>query len=109
MRHTPHSLLSGVLIEDPKKGCADTSISKMPIIERSSKTLSLSNYERRKEELVATLLSIAERDGFSALTDHGITEAEITTIFAMSERFFALPGEVKENYPFERSKISNLH
>jgi len=80
----------------------------MPIMERSLKALSLINYETCKEELVETLLFIAEHDGFFALTDHGITEEEIMTMFAMSEKFFALPREVKGKYPFERSKVSKI-
>jgi isopenicillin N synthase-like dioxygenase len=77
----------------------------MPIIERALKTLSLLDYEKRRPELVAQLLSIAEHDGFFALTDHGINEEEITAMFAMSEKFFSLDSEVKARYPFERAKV----
>jgi isopenicillin N synthase-like dioxygenase len=77
----------------------------MPIVDRPLKTLSLKDYERRTPELVAQLLSIAEFDGFFALTDHGITEEEVTAMFAMSEKFFSLPSEVKGKYPFERTKV----
>jgi len=77
----------------------------MTIVDRPIATLSLKNYDSRQQELVAQLLSIAEHDGFFALTDHGITDQEIQTMFAMSEKFFSLPPETKSKYPFERSKV----
>ena len=77
----------------------------MTIIDRPIATISLRDYESRKEELVSQLLSIAENDGFFALTHHGISDQEIQTMFAMSEKFFSLPPETKSKYPFERSKV----
>jgi len=81
----------------------------MAILERPLQTLSLVNYETRKSELVAQLISIAENDGFFALTDHGISEEEIATMFAMSKKFFALPESIKSKYPFERTKVRTTH
>ena len=80
----------------------------MTIIDRQIATLSLKDYETRQQELVSQLLSVAESDGFFALTDHGITDQEIQTMFAMSEKFFSLSPEIKAKYPFERSKVSSL-
>jgi isopenicillin N synthase-like dioxygenase len=77
----------------------------MAIIDRPIATISLKDYESRRQELVSQLLSIAENDGFFALTDHGITDQEIQIMFAMSEKFFSLPPETKSKYPFERSKV----
>ena len=77
----------------------------MLVVERALKTLSLKDYERRTPELVAQLLSIAEFDGCFALTDHGIAEEDIKAMFVMSEKFFSLLSQVKEKYPFERTKV----
>ena len=77
----------------------------MAIVDRQIATLSIRDYESRKEDLVSQLLSIAENDGFFVLTDHGITSHEIQTMFAMSEKFFSLSTETKSKYPFERSKV----
>lgn len=77
----------------------------MTIIDRQIATISLKDYETRQQELVSQLVSVAESDGFFALTDHGITDQEIQTMFAISERFFSLPPSIKAKYPFERSKV----
>jgi isopenicillin N synthase-like dioxygenase len=77
----------------------------MTIVDRPIATISLRDYDSRKQELVSQLVSIAENDGFFGLTDHGITDQEIQTMFAMSEKFFSLPPETKSKYPFERSKV----
>jgi hypothetical protein len=78
----------------------------MTIIERPLVSISLANYSSRKTELVSQLISVAEESGFFALTDHGITEDEISHMFAKSESFFSLPESIKEKYPFERTKVT---
>lgn len=77
----------------------------MTVEERPLVTISLANYENRLPELVQQLVSVAEESGFFALTDHGITEEEIQGMFAMSQKFFSLPEDVKAQYPFERAKV----
>jgi len=77
----------------------------MTIVERPLVAISLKDYENRKPELVKQLVSAAEDSGFFALTDHGITEEEITNMFAMSEKFFALDKSIKSKYFFEREKV----
>ena len=77
----------------------------MTILERPLVTISLADYESRKDELVSQITSVAEESGFFALADHGISESEITTMFTKSESFFALPTTVKSKYPFERTKV----
>jgi isopenicillin N synthase-like dioxygenase len=77
----------------------------MIILERPLVTISLANYESKKDELVSQITSVAEESGFFALTDHGISESEITTMFTKSESFFSLPTTVKRKYPFERTKV----
>jgi hypothetical protein len=81
----------------------------MTIIERPLVSISLANYSSRKTELVSQLISVAEESGFFALTDHGITEDEISHMFAKSESFFSLPESIKGNYPFERTKVTPSH
>ena len=80
----------------------------MAIEERPLVTISLANYEERKPELVGQIISAAVDSGFFALTDHGITEEDITSAFAMSEKFFSLDPSVKSKYPFERTKATTF-
>jgi isopenicillin N synthase-like dioxygenase len=77
----------------------------MTILERSLVTISLQNYDSRKDELITQLITAAEESGFFAPTDHGITEQEISDMFATSHQFFSLPEEVKTKYYFERMKV----
>jgi non-haem dioxygenase in morphine synthesis N-terminal len=77
----------------------------MTILERPLVTISLQNYDSRKEELITQLITASEESGFFALTDHGITETEISNMFVMSKRFFSLPEKVKTKYHFEGMKV----
>jgi isopenicillin N synthase-like dioxygenase len=80
----------------------------MTIFERPLVTISLANYESRKDELVSQITAVAEESGFFAPTGHGIPESDITTMFTKSESFFSLPTPVKSKYPFERTKAHPL-
>ena len=44
-------------------------------------------------------MEAAETAGFFTLIDHGITIDEINAQFALSEKYFALPAEVKGRIP----------
>ncbi|KAI1376532.1 Clavaminate synthase-like protein [Hypoxylon crocopeplum] len=67
---------------------------------RSIPRISLRDFNSRIGVITAELIAAAETDGFFALVDHGISEAEIETQFAAAERFFALPDAVKAQVPF---------
>lgn len=55
----------------------------------------LSDFEARKTEISAALLTAAEDCGFFYLTNHGIPEADVQAAFALSRAFFAAPDEVR--------------
>ena len=55
----------------------------------------LSDYERRKADIAASLLTAAEDCGFFYLTGHGIPEQDVADAFALSRAFFATPEDVR--------------
>ncbi|WP_163269516.1 isopenicillin N synthase family dioxygenase [Chelativorans alearense] len=61
--------------------------------------IDMSDYEARKLEIADALWTAATEIGFFQLVNHGIPQAQVDDAFEMSERFFALPAEVKEKYP----------
>ncbi|KAH9904862.1 hypothetical protein F4778DRAFT_48700 [Xylariomycetidae sp. FL2044] len=67
---------------------------------RTIPKISLHDFESRIDAITAELVAAAETDGFFALVDHGISEAEVEAQFRQAERFFALPDEVKATVPF---------
>ncbi|KAI1138586.1 Clavaminate synthase-like protein [Hypoxylon sp. FL0543] len=67
---------------------------------RSIPKISLHDFPSRIDAITSELTAAAESDGFFALTNHGIPEAEIEAQFAAAERFFALPDAVKARVPF---------
>lgn len=67
---------------------------------RSIPKISLHDFHSRIDAITSELIAAAETDGFFALTDHGISPAEIEAQFAAAERFFSLPDAVKSRVPF---------
>ncbi|KAI0139431.1 Clavaminate synthase-like protein [Hypoxylon sp. NC0597] len=67
---------------------------------RSIPKISLHDFPSRIDAITSELIAAAETDGFFALTDHGISPAEIEAQFAAAERFFSLPDAVKSQVPF---------
>ncbi|KAI0834709.1 Clavaminate synthase-like protein [Hypoxylon sp. FL0890] len=67
---------------------------------RSIPKISLHDFPSRIDVITSELIAAAETDGFFALTNHGIPEAEIEAQFAAAERFFSLPDSVKAKVPF---------
>lgn len=68
--------------------------------ERTIPSISLADYASRIDEITAELVSAASNVGFFCIVDHGITTQDISTMFAESERFFALPDDIKGKVPF---------
>jgi len=68
--------------------------------ERAIPSISLANYASRIDTITAELVSAASDVGFFCIIDHEISGAEITQMFAESERFFSLPDEIKAQVPF---------
>ena len=66
----------------------------------------LSDYERRKADIAASLLTAAEDCGFFYLTGHGIGEEDVADAFALSRAFFAAPKAVRRA---TTGDVSNAH
>ncbi|KPI43113.1 uncharacterized protein AB675_1724 [Cyphellophora attinorum] len=66
-------------------------------------SISLADFDNRKEDITRQLIEAAETAGFFTLIDHGISTDEIEREFDVSRRFFALPADVKGKTPHERS------
>src|SRR5262249_57630410 len=61
--------------------------------------IDLSDFEARKAAIADELWQAASEIGFFQLVNHGIAQQQIDETFAMTERFFALPPDVKARYP----------
>jgi isopenicillin N synthase-like dioxygenase len=62
--------------------------------------ISLADFDDRIGTITAQLCDASENVGFFSIVDHGISLQEIEDQFAQSERFFALPDEVKATVPW---------
>ena len=60
--------------------------------------INLHDFENRREEITEQLWEAATQVGFFQLADHGISLADIEKSFKLSEQFFALPMETKQNF-----------
>jgi isopenicillin N synthase-like dioxygenase len=70
---------------------------------REIRVIDLSDFEARRADITEQLWSAAVDVGFFQLAHHGVSRQQIDEAFAMSERFFALPTEVKAQYPLSRN------
>ena len=66
---------------------------------REIPTIDMSNFEARRTEIAEELWAASTQSGFFQLVNHGLPQSKIDHAFEMSERFFALPSEVKAKYP----------
>ncbi len=66
---------------------------------REVRRISLADFERRRAEIADQLWDAAVDVGFFQLTDHGLPLEAIRRAFAEAERFFALPRDIKAQYP----------
>ncbi|KAF4125818.1 Isopenicillin N synthase [Geosmithia morbida] len=71
--------------------------------------ISLANFESRVDEITEQLVTAAEQVGFFAIVDHGVTTEQIDSMFAMSERFFALPNETKSTVAWNPNNVGWEH
>lgn len=62
-------------------------------------TISLRDFDARRAEITAQLMAASTDVGFFCLADHGIAQADIDAMFAMSARFFALDDDTKAKTP----------
>ncbi|MEP9395501.1 2OG-Fe(II) oxygenase family protein [Gordonia sp. VNK1] len=70
--------------------------------DREVRRISLADFESRRDRIADELWSAATDIGFFQVVDHGIDLAQVQHAFDMSEKFFALPGEVKEQFPLKK-------
>lgn len=75
---------------------SETTARRVPVID-------LSDFEARRAEITEQLWDAAVNVGFFQLSNHGLPVAKVREAFAMSEKFFALPTEVKAQYPLARN------
>jgi len=64
--------------------------------------IDLSDFEARKSEIADQLWQASTDIGFFQIVNHGIPQEQIDEAFAMTERFFALPHEIKAQYPLRK-------
>lgn len=67
--------------------------------DREVRRISLADLASRRSEIADELWSAATDIGFFQVVDHGIDLDEVRAAFAMAEKFFALPQEVKARRP----------
>ena len=70
---------------------------------REIRRIDLSDFEQRKAEIADQLWDAAVDVGFFQIVNHGIALADVRKAFAMTERFFALPDDVKAQYPLKKA------
>ncbi len=61
--------------------------------------IDVSGFDKRKPEVAEQLWNASTEIGFFQLVNHGIPQEQIDEAFAMTERFFALPHDIKAHYP----------
>ncbi|MEM6382646.1 MAG: 2-oxoglutarate and iron-dependent oxygenase domain-containing protein [Pseudomonadota bacterium] len=75
-------------------------------VQREIPRIDLTNFAERKDDITDELWDAATQIGFFQLTGHGVPLPLIDEAFAMSKSFFALPHDVKGQYPMQRGTNS---
>ncbi|KAF2100015.1 Clavaminate synthase-like protein [Rhizodiscina lignyota] len=73
--------------------------------DRKIPKISLRDFDSRVDEITAEIVNAAENVGFFSITDHGISIEEIEDMFDNSQRFFALPSDVKATVPWSPNNV----
>ena len=63
--------------------------------------IDMSNFEQRKDEITEALWTAAKTVGFFQLINHRISLFDIEQAFKLSERFFSLPTQTKQQFPLK--------
>ena len=69
---------------------------------RDVRVIDLTDFETRHAEIADQLWDAAVDVGFFQLKNHGIALDQVRGAFEMTERFFALPDEVKARHPLKK-------
>ncbi|PYH91552.1 leucoanthocyanidin dioxygenase [Aspergillus ellipticus CBS 707.79] len=67
--------------------------------------ISLRDFDARFDQITAELVDAAENVGFFTICDHGLTIDEIEAMFALAERFFSLPEDIKGTVPWNANNV----
>ncbi|GAA5964042.1 hypothetical protein JCM8115_000879 [Rhodotorula mucilaginosa] len=67
--------------------------------------ISLRDFETRREEIKQQLIDAASNIGFFTLVDHPIPLEHVDAAFALAERFFDLPMDVKQKTPWSAKNM----
>lgn len=70
---------------------------------REVRCIDLSNFEERKYEIADELWNAAVDIGFFQVVNHGIAQSQVDQAFHNAARFFALPEQVKAQWPLNRN------
>lgn len=70
--------------------------------DREVRKISIADFANRFDEISDQIWAAATDIGFFQVVDHGIDMAEVNHAFAMAEKFFALPADVKGQYPLKK-------
>lgn len=74
-------------------------------VARPIPAISLANFNSRIDEITRELVSASENVGFFTITDHGISNEQIESMFALAESFFSLPDSVKATVPWNPNNV----
>ncbi|MBP6901901.1 MAG: isopenicillin N synthase family oxygenase [Burkholderiaceae bacterium] len=72
------------------------------VARREVRVIDLADFEARRSEIADQLWDAAVDVGFFQLKNHGIAPADISEAFAMTQRFFALPDDLKARHPLKK-------
>jgi isopenicillin N synthase-like dioxygenase len=69
-------------------------------LDREIPTISLRDFESRRDEITKQLVEASENVGFFCIIDHGISRETVDAMFDNSARFFSLADDIKSKVPF---------
>ncbi|KAI9253985.1 hypothetical protein BDA99DRAFT_519528 [Phascolomyces articulosus] len=76
----------------------------VPTSNRNFTCIDLSDFDNRRDEIVADLMRASTGDGFFYVINHGIAVEDIRSMFQSSVDFFSLPDDIKKKYPMDISR-----
>ena len=70
---------------------------------REVRVIDISDFDRRKAEIADAIWQASVEIGFFQVSGHGIPQPDIDAAFERAEQLFALPREVKAQWPLSRN------
>ncbi|MDO5289992.1 MAG: 2OG-Fe(II) oxygenase family protein [Pseudomonadota bacterium] len=96
--HTSSSSVMAELRKESRMGAIGTET-----CTREVRQIDMSDFDRRFEDIATQLWDAAVDVGFFQLINHGIAQAEVDEAFAMAQRFFDLPDDIKARWPHRKA------